>query len=325
MLLYKIEDFNPNYRQEAFDGEDIKGLDVYAGNTDDKIGTINNVLVDETGRIRYFAIETGFWIFGKKVLLPVGLCRIDFDAGCVYATGIRSKQQVESLPRYEDGMAVDYDYEEQVRGVYRTPTAQASAPVEASLPLEAPRVIETTASVSTPPPVATPSVSTPPPVATPATYDRDSYTYEQEPALYQINEQDHQKLRLYEERLIADKTRQKTGEVAIGKRVETETAQVSVPVEKERVVIERITPENAGMAVSPDIAFNQQDSVRMEVYEETADIQKQAFVREEVNIRKEVERNTVEATETLRREELSVDTEDSAGVNQVNLPPKDRF
>ncbi|MEG4578543.1 hypothetical protein QUA71_02710 [Microcoleus sp. MON1_C5] len=28
MLLYKIEDFNPNYRQAAFDDDDIKGLDV---------------------------------------------------------------------------------------------------------------------------------------------------------------------------------------------------------------------------------------------------------------------------------------------------------
>ena len=48
----------------------------------------------------------------------------------------------------------------------------------------------------------------------------------------------------------------------------------------------------------------------MEVYEETADIQKQAFVREEVNIRKEVEMETVEATEILRREELDVKTEE---------------
>jgi uncharacterized protein (TIGR02271 family) len=45
----------------------------------------------------------------------------------------------------------------------------------------------------------------------------------------------------------------------------------------------------------------------MRVYEETADITKQAFVREEVNIRKEVERDTVDVTETLRREELEVD------------------
>lgn len=46
-------------------------------------------------------------------------------------------------------------------------------------------------------------------------------------------------IKLYEERLVADKKRAKTGEVAIGKRVETETANVSVPIEKERVVIER--------------------------------------------------------------------------------------
>jgi len=39
MLLYKIEDFNPNYREAAFNGEDIKGLDIYAGNTDEKIGS----------------------------------------------------------------------------------------------------------------------------------------------------------------------------------------------------------------------------------------------------------------------------------------------
>jgi stress response protein YsnF len=62
-----------------------------------------------------------------------------------------------------------------------------------------------------------------------------------------MNEQEHQKLRLYEERLVANKIRRQTGEVAIGKRVETETARVSVPVEKERVVIERRTPEALGL------------------------------------------------------------------------------
>jgi uncharacterized protein (TIGR02271 family) len=295
MLLYKIEDFNPKYSEELFAGEDIKGLDVYAGNTDEKIGTINTVLVDEAGHFRYFVVDTGFWIFGKKVLLPVGLCRVDSDARRIYATGLRSKEQAEKLPRYEDGMAVDYDYEEQVRGIYRTPTVEASVPVEASLPLEA------SVPVSMPQPVSEQNRA--------AAYDRNTYTYEQEPAFYQMNEQDHQKLRLYEERLVADKSRHKTGEVAIGKRVETQTARASIPVEKERVVIERITPENADASVNSDTAFQQQEVLRMEVYEETADIQKQAFVREEVNIRKEVEQEMVETTETLRREELDVNTE----------------
>ncbi|MBW3585237.1 MAG: DUF2382 domain-containing protein [Cyanobacteria bacterium 0813] len=295
MLLYKIEDFNPNYRQAAFEEDDIKGLEVYAGNTDDKIGTIDTGLVDETGRFRYFVVETGFWIFGKKVLLPIALCRIDFKGRRVYATGLRSKDQVEKLPRYEHGMAVDYDYEEQVRGIYRTSTVEASAPVEASLPLEAPVRVSTTHSVS-------PQASNP-------AYDRDTYTYDREPELYQMNEQDHQKLKLYEERLVADKTRRKTGEVIIGKQVETKTVQLQVPVEKERVVIEHTTPEYPGSPVTPDTAFKQEEMVHFEIYEETVNIKKQAFVREEVQVRKEVEQDTVEATDTVRREELDVKRE----------------
>ena len=302
MLLYKIEDFNPNYREAAFNGEDIKGLDIYAGNTDEKIGSIDTALVDETGRFRYFVVDTGFWIFGKKVLVPVALCRVEVDAERIYATGLSSKDQAERLPRYEDGMVVDYDYEEQVRGVYRTLTVEASAPVEASLPLETSLPVQGSAPVS-----MARSVSN---QASAAGYDRNTYTYEQEPQLYQMNEREHHKFRLYEERLVAEKSRHKTGEVAIGKRVETETARVSIPTEKERVVIESITPEKAGASLTPDTAFKQEKAIRMEVYEETADIQKQAFVREEVNIRKEVERETVEATEILRREELDVKTEE---------------
>ena len=281
MPLFKIGDFNPNYREEAFDGADVKGLDVHAGRTDEKIGSIYDVLVDETGSFRYFVIDTGFWIFGKKVLLPVGRCRIDADVRRIYATGISSKEQAEKLPEYDDSMTVDYDYEERVRHVYRTPIGGSVQP-------------------ATPRPVSNQPRTVP--------SDRNTYAYEHEPSLYQMNEQEHQKLRLYEERLVANKIRRQTGEVAIGKRVETETARVSVPVEKERVVIERRTPENVGTTVThSEHDFREGEVVHMRVYEETADIGKQAFVREEVNVRKEIKRDTVDATETLRREELEVD------------------
>ena len=281
MPLFKIGDFNPNYREEAFDGADVKGLDVHAGRTDEKIGSIYDVLVDETGSFRYFVIDTGFWIFGKKVLLPVGRCRIDAEVRRIYATGISSKEQAEKLPEYDDSMTVDYDYEERVRHVYRTPIGGSVQP-------------------ATPRPVSNQPRTVP--------SDRNTYAYEHEPSLYQMNEQEHQKLRLYEERLVANKIRRQTGEVAIGKRVETETARVSVPVEKERVVIERRTPEGVGTTVTPgEHDFREGEVVHMRVYEETADIGKQAFVREEVNVRKEIKRDTVDATETLRREELEVD------------------
>ena len=120
---------------------------------------------------------------------------------------------------------------------------------------------------------------------------------------------DTDKIRLYEERLMVNKQRAKAGEVAIGKRVETETAEVAVPVERERIVIER-SDATTGTPVTPGTAnFNSGEVARVDVYEETADIEKQAFVREEVKVRKEVETETVQASETIRREELEVDAE----------------
>ena len=120
---------------------------------------------------------------------------------------------------------------------------------------------------------------------------------------------DRDKIRLYEERLMVNKQRAKAGEVAIGKRVETETASVAVPVERERIVIERRDTVDSTVVNPSTVDFNSGEVAHMEVYEEAADIQKQAFVREEVNIRKEVERDTVEARETVRREELQVEAD----------------
>lgn len=266
MTLAKLADFYPNHKDILGD-DDIQGYDVYA-ETDEKIGSVDDVLVDESGRFRYFVIDTGSWVFGKKVLLPVGSARTDYDRHRVYATGM-TKEQAENLPEYNENTVVDYDYEERVRNVYRTKATAAAAP----------------------------------------TYDRNTYTYDRDRELYDTNSQEHQNLKLYEERLIANKNRQKAGEVAIGKRVETETARVSVPVEKERVVIERTTPSDTREVAPGEADFREGEAARVEVYEESADIQKKAFVREEVNVRKEVERDTVDRTETVRREELDVDTQ----------------
>ncbi|MBC7969497.1 MAG: DUF2382 domain-containing protein [Verrucomicrobia bacterium] len=283
MPLQKIKDFDPDYRTH-FENQDVIGYDLYSGA--EKVGTVDDILVDDTGKIRYLIINTGAWIFGKQVLMPVGQAQIDYKGRRITAGGL-TRAQVEALPQY-DGNAVDYDQEEQVRDVYR-PAAMGAVATGA-------------ATVDTPAPLD---------------YDRDTYSYDRDPALYNIDESKHQNLRLYEERLIASKTRAKTGEVAIGKRVETETSKVSVPIDKERVVIERTAPTDAGTAVTPGAeAFRGGEVARMGVYEETPDIRKEAFVREEVSIRKEIDHDTVNAEETLRREELDVDTQGNPVVDQ---------
>ncbi|MCJ8282973.1 MAG: DUF2382 domain-containing protein [Rivularia sp. ALOHA_DT_140] len=248
-----------------FAGDDIKSFSVYSDNNEN-IGSVHDAIVDETGRFRYLVVDTGFWIFGKKVLLPIGSASIDYGSQRVYISGF-TKQQAENLPEYNDDMTIDFDYEERVRSVYRQPNQTAAA-----------------------------------------TYNDKDYNYDYDKELYQTN-QNHQNLKLYEERLIANKERFQKGAVSIAKRVETEVAQVSVPVEKERVVIERKTPTEATPVTGTNVGFQEGEVARVELYEETANIGKETFVREEVSVRKEVERDTVEARETLRREELEVDAD----------------
>ncbi len=285
MSLYRIKDFDPDYR-DHFEEQDVMDYDLYAGA--DKVGSVNDLLVDDAGKIRYLIINTGGWILGKKVPLPIGCARIDFTNRRVMADGL-TRAQVEALPEYNGDMPVDYEYEEQVRGVYR-PMAMGTQSRESSAPLD---------------------------------YDRNTYAYDRDPALYNLDDRNHQNLRLYEERLIANKTRAKTGEVAVGKHVETETAKVSVPIEKERVVIERTTPSSE--TVTPDgTAFQAGEVARVEVYEETPDIRKETFVREEVSVRKEVERENVDAEETLRREELDVDTQGRPVVDGNSDPSRSK-
>lgn len=272
MPLYKLEDFDPNYR-DTFAGDDIKALDLYTEGQE-KIGSVDDALVDPEGRFRYLVINTGIASLGKKILLPIGLSHIDYNQKRVYVDGL-SKSQVERLPEYKDSITVDYDYEEQVRNVYR-------------------------------------------PEGRDVNLNRDTYNYQQEPSFYNLNEQSHQTLKLYEERLVANKTRVKTGEVAVGKHVETETARVSVPIEKERVVIERVTPTTSEAVVdSREVKFEEGEVARIELYEETPDIRKEAFVREEVRVSKVVDQETVEAEETIRREELDIDTQGDLRVNET--------
>ncbi|PZO59543.1 MAG: photosystem reaction center subunit H [Phormidesmis priestleyi] len=284
MALVSLKDTYPDYRS-TFSDNSLSHIDEYSvyADGDDKVGSVDDGLFDDTtGQFRYLVVDTGSWIFGKKVLLPIGRAQFDNAQQRVNVNGL-TKSQVEDLPKYSGSKTVDYDHEENVRGVYREAAVGQSAPVEG------------------------------------AAYTRDTYSYDRDADLYDMPETSdrNQPIRLYEERLIADKNRAKTGDVTIGKRVETETANVSIPVEKERVVIERSTPTGASTATmgqTPEHAFEDGEVARMEVYEETANVRKEAFVREEVNVRKEVEQETVNKQATVRREELDVDSADGTTV-----------
>lgn len=165
MPLHKIKDFDPNYRQH-FDDHDILKFDIYSGS--EKVGSVDDLLVDDAGQFRYFVINTGVWIVGKKVLLPIGRARIDEADRRVYVDGL-TREQVKNLPEYK-GEPIDYDYEERVRNVYR------------------------------------PMVTTGAAASVPASYDRNTYRYDNDPGLYNLNDREHRHLRHSEERIMSGRS-----------------------------------------------------------------------------------------------------------------------
>ena len=296
MTLVSLKEAYPDYRNQFKDNSlsHIDDYSVYASG-DDKVGSVEDGLFDDaTGQFRYLIVDTGVWIFGKKVLLPIGSARFDNSQERVYVEGL-TKEQVEHLPEYEGVDSVDYNYEERVRGVYRENSVGQSAPVEGT-------AVKTKKATG----MGTAA----------ATYTADTYDYHEHDAdLYKMDRNDgNQLIQLYEERLVAGKERVRAGGVRVGKHVESQTAEVSVPVEKERVVIERSAPGTTTATGATDHAFEDGEVANVEVFEEKANVRKEAFVREEVNVRKETKQEVVREQATVRREELDVDGDGVADV-----------
>lgn len=113
------------------------------------------------------------------------------------------------------------------------------------------------------------------------------------------------RLQLLEERLTVNKDRFVAGTVEIGKRVETRTEQVSVPLQREEVVIERHAVTDA-RPVEGAVLGSDHATMRVDLEAERANVSKQAYVTEEVAVGKRSVTETQTVTETVGREVLDV-------------------
>ena len=97
------------YRKTA--GPATDQLDVVAGYDvealDGSIGEVDEATFDAS--IAYIVVDTGPWIFGKKVMLPAGIVReVDHDEEKVYVN--RTKQQIKDAPEFADSLVGDDEY-----------------------------------------------------------------------------------------------------------------------------------------------------------------------------------------------------------------------
>lgn len=114
----------------------------------------------------------------------------------------------------------------------------------------------------------------------------------------------------HEEKLRVSKTPVQTGEVKIRKEVHTEHKTLDVPVSHEEIVIER-RPASGKVSAS---SLKPGQEVRIPVREEEVNVQKETVATEEVSVGKRRVQETKHLDETLRKEEIKVETEGDAKV-----------
>jgi hypothetical protein len=103
-----------NYRGDlGTDTSSLIGYDVEA--TDGSIGSIDEVSNDATAN--RIVVDTGFWIFGKKRLLPAGvISRVDHDSETVSVS--LTKDQIKNAPDWDDERSFDDSYRTESEGYY---------------------------------------------------------------------------------------------------------------------------------------------------------------------------------------------------------------
>ena len=103
---------------------DLVGYSVEA--TDGGIGSIDRAST-ETGS-SYLIVDTGPWIFGRKVLLPAGTVqRVDHDELKVYVD--RTKDQIKDSPEYDPETFGEPQYRTRVGSYYEDSYRKAPPPM----------------------------------------------------------------------------------------------------------------------------------------------------------------------------------------------------
>jgi hypothetical protein len=94
---------------------EIEGYEVEA--IDGSIGKVDEATNEVGGS--YVVVDTGPWIFGKKVLLPAGVIdRIDSGEEKVYVS--RTKDEIKNAPEFDEARLPEGDYRNEV-GTYYGP------------------------------------------------------------------------------------------------------------------------------------------------------------------------------------------------------------
>jgi len=101
------------YRETSWTQRELAGFSVEA--IDGSIGKVDEASNDVSAS--YIVVDTGPWIFGKKVMLPAGVIRdVDLDAETVFVN--RTKDQIKNAPEFDEKRYRDDKYRSSLGSYY---------------------------------------------------------------------------------------------------------------------------------------------------------------------------------------------------------------
>jgi len=101
------------YRETTWTQMDLAGYSVEA--IDGSIGKVDEATNDVGAS--FIVVDTGPWIFGKKVMLPGGVIKnVDLDAQTVFVN--RTKDQIKNAPEFDEKRYRDDAYRDDLAGYY---------------------------------------------------------------------------------------------------------------------------------------------------------------------------------------------------------------
>lgn len=118
-----------------------------------------------------------------------------------------------------------------------------------------------------------------------------------------------QRITAFEEKLSVEKRPVETGSVDVRKEIHTEHKTIEVPITREEVVIERRPASGEGTG-----SMGGHQEIHIPIREEQVHVEKQMVAKEDVVIGKRTVRDTKRVDETLRKEEIKIESDPNVRV-----------
>ncbi|NES94143.1 MAG: DUF2382 domain-containing protein [Desertifilum sp. SIO1I2] len=227
MSLLRNNGSQPNYP-----GRELDQWGIY-GDRSNRLGTIVNTLTDASGALQFFVVDLG----NRQVILPASNAQIDSTAQRVYWQG--ASNELANAPAYPSTRS-------ERRPSTQTPSDTRLTLLETSAPLESPTPLEGWSQQRLEPPTATTETT----VQTPVHREIPEELVQIAAPLPQaerVERVEGNTIQLLEEHLNVMPQRRKIGDVVVRKVIETQMLQV--PVRREKLVVEQVSPESQTLAV----------------------------------------------------------------------------